>query len=316
MKHPLCIFLLSFYATFVENHGWAQKSGYPSGISPDAIGHTLNSVVTIHTFTQEGGHRGARVGSGFFYNDRFVFTRRSVVEGADSIVIVLPDGRSVPSELVYCDGVSEIAVLKHSLDRVTPIRYGESQCLTPNTTVAILGNSLGVFPSVTLGRFIRHRKDGLLELESLIPPGNCGSPVFSPSGTIVGMVVGNCCDSLKSKQSTVLAIPSEQFLEVAKSIDKMRSQKGWIGISVVNLENGEEGVRVVEVMQGGPAHKANIMIGDTLLYFEGERIRNAQELAKRVREIQPHTTVSFIRKNRGEKSLCKVEVGALPLTTP
>lgn len=312
MKSPLCFFLSFLYATLAENYVWAQKPGSPSEVSPEAIGQTLNSVVTIHTFITEGTHRLARVGSGFFYNDRFVFTRRSVIESADSIVILLPDGRFAPTELVYCDGVSEIAVLKHSLDRVAPIRYGESKRLTPNTTLAILGNSLGVFPSVTLGRFIGHRKDGLLELESLIPPGNCGSPVFSPSGTLVGMIVGNCCDTIKSKQNTVLAIPSERFSEVVRSIEKMRSKKGWIGISVVNLENGEDGVRVVKVVKGSPADKANIRIGDTLFYFEGQRIHKAHELAQWVKERPPSTTVSFIRKNRGEKSVCTLEVGSSP----
>lgn len=309
MKHLLCFLL---YVSLIENSAWAQKIEISSGISPDAIDQTLNSVVTIHTFSREGTHRGTRVGSGFFYNDRFVFTRRSVVEGADSILILLSDGRSAPAELVYCDGVFEIAVLKHSLDRVTSIRYGDSQRLTPNTTLTILGNSLGVFPSVTLSRFIAHRKDGLLELEGLIPPGNCGSPVFSPGGTIVGMIVGNCCDSVHSGKNTVLAIPSERFLEVAKSIEKSISQKGWIGVSVVNLENAEYGVRVVEVLEGSPAHKANIIIGDTLLSFEGKRIRNAQELARWVRAKSPHTIVSFLRRNRGEESLCKVEIGSFP----
>lgn len=314
MKLPLCFFLSFLSVPFVENLVWAQKTGNISDLSPNAIGYTLHSVVTVQTFARDGEHSCTRVGSGFFYNDQFVFTRRSVVEGADSIVILLPDGRSVPTELVYSDEVSEIAVLKHSLDRVTPIRSGESQRLRPNTTLTILGNSLGVFPSVTLGRFIGHRKDGLLELEGLIPPGNCGSPVFSPSGTLVGMIIGNCCDSLGSKQSTVLAIPSERFLELARSVEKMCLKKGWIGVSVVNLENGEHGVRVVEVVAGSPADKAHIMVGDTLLYFEGQRIPNAHKLAQWVRERQPLTTVTFIRKNRGEESFCKVEVGSFPLS--
>ena len=63
------------------------------------------SVVRIHGFYSEGeSQKSRRAGTGFIYNEQgFLVTRDNCVEGADSIVVFLSDGRESPAWIVYCD---------------------------------------------------------------------------------------------------------------------------------------------------------------------------------------------------------------------
>jgi S1-C subfamily serine protease len=294
----------------------AASSLAPEGEIAATVQKAQNSAVSIKTVSNTANSGWTRVGSGFLYQQHFVVTRRSVVDRADSIEIALPDGRSSRARLVHCDGCTEIAVLEHALDDVTPVQIGKTSGLCKGTPLTVLGNSFGIFPSVTLGRFLTKRQDGLIEIDGMIPPGNCGSPVLDSNGRLIGMIVGRFQDKREPSRVVGLAMPSETVQSfLCKIIKTPNARTGWIGVSVVDLTGtaGRIGVRVVGVTADGPAHQAEICVGDTIIRFQGNPIHSAQELASRVKDSLPDSKINFSIQRGKQETLRSVKVGRLPL---
>jgi S1-C subfamily serine protease len=288
-----------------------------------AVRQAQNSVVSIQTVAATADSGCAVVGSGFLYGPHYIVTRLSVIVRTDSIEIALGDGRTAPARLLQYDEATEIAVLEHGLDCVVPVRMGQSSDLVGGNQLAILGNSLGIFPSVTLGRFIGRRSDGLLEIDGLIPAGNCGSPVLDAGGKLVGMIVGRFQDDRDQSRVMGVALPAESIQKTLTWVQRRPARSGWIGISVVDLATNKPaagrtsadgpatrgtagggpiaGVRVVGVVAGGPADKAEITVGDTIVRLMGKPVHSAWQMAEWVKTASPQSKVTFsIRKDGRE----------------
>ena len=277
------------------------------------------SVVSIQTFASKSKKGLCRVGSGFIYNEAgFVVTRQSVVNGGDSVVVTLTDGRQETAWVVYRDEDTEMALLKLPYDDIHPIPLGNASNLKAGSQITVLGNSLGVFPSVTLGTFIGRRADGLLDLGVMVPPGNSGSPVLDESGQLIGILAGRIMES-ENRQGMIakmgIALPVERIREIVDpALLSLSGKKGWIGISVVDLEDRDlgKGVRVVNLVSGGPADRAGICLGDTIIGFEGESVRYAHELAEWVQQSAPDREIQFIISTGGEEMVKSVKVNPKP----
>lgn len=323
MRRERCILLLAILLIL----DWAvqaqPKGGENSTIDVGCgmaklVKRAQASVVSVRTFLSECGREWSRVGSGFIYSeDGFIVTRRSVVQSGDSIVVTLADGRSSTVWVVHYDENTEVALLNLPLPNLLPIPMGESSELALQSQLTVLGNSLGVFPSVTLGTYLGRRPDGMLELSCVIPPGNCGSPVLDETGHIVGILAGRVKRKIKEKEESKMGVvlPIEKVRDtVDKILKHLYKVRGWVGISVIDLEYKVlgRGVRVVGVVPGGPAARAEICTGDTVVEFDGQSIHNAKELADWVKQTSPnHQAVFLVRK--GEKEIAhRVRVGAMP----
>jgi S1-C subfamily serine protease len=279
------------------------------------------SVVSIQTFTSKSKKGFCRVGSGFIYNEAgFVVTRQSVINGGDSIVVTLTDGRQETAWVVYRDEDTEMALLKLPYDDIHPIPLGNASDLKTGSQITVLGNSLGVFPSVTLGTFIGKRADGLLDLGVVVPPGNSGSPVLDESGQLIGILAGRVMKS-GNRQGVMgkmgIALPVERIREIVDpALHSLSMKKGWIGITVVDLEGrySGKGVRVVNLVSGGPADRAGICLGDTIIGVEGESVRYAHELAEWVQQSAPDRKIRFIISTGGKEIAKSVNVSPKPWT--
>jgi S1-C subfamily serine protease len=285
---------------------YAAFAGCPPEAQQSAVAAARNSVVSVETFSRAGGRGWIRVGSGFLYGTGIVITRNSVIQGADSIAVMLADGRTASVELAASDSLTQVAFLRHRIDGVRPLQFHSASSLPEGLPLTILGNSLGVFPSVTLSRFKRKTHDGFLEIDARIPPGNCGSPVLDASGGVVGMIIGTAHAEEDKTGPVGIALPSESIRRV---LDRITSAEkgGWIGISVLDLP-GIDGLRVVDVVRGGPAEAASIGVGDTLIRVSGKGPGNALELADRIRKSAPDTKLNLTVRNNGVETVRTVKV--------
>ncbi len=283
-----------------------------------AVQKALPSVLSVETVS--GGVQDAwtRVGSGFLFGDRYAVTRKTVIDGADSIVIALTDGRRAPARLVACDPATGTAVLEHGMTGITPIPPHESPEPAEGAALAVLGNSIGVFPSVTLARFISSRPDGLMEIDGMIPPGNSGSPVLDETGRLTAVIIGWVQDGATPPVVTGLALPASKVLRFLSSLREQRERAGWIGLSAVDLTGKEHrtGVKVVSLLPGGPADLAELSVGDTIVRFQDEPVRRAADLAERVRCTAPDSRITFTIRNGGKESVRKVKVSTMPRRSP
>ena len=271
-----------------------------------SIGSLKMSVVSIKTtFTVDRGPRW-KIGSGFvFHEDGFVLTRRSVVEGGDSITVTFSDGRRMMGWVVGADETADVVVLKLPVRSIPAMRLGETTGLRTRSEVLVLGNSLGVFPSLSMGFFVERGPDSVLILEGAVPPGNAGSPLLDSRGRVVGILVGKLLSDRifrTEDKNVAVALPIEQVRRVmAQAVEQYSQGKGYIGMSVVPLagSTASSGVRVTSLAPGGAADRAGICPGDTIVGFEGEPVFDPGDLAQKVHKISPSTKVAFaIRKGK------------------
>lgn len=262
------------------------------------------NVVTILSYLTENGKKWSRVGSGFLWGkEGFVITRQNVVDGVDSIIISLVDGRKSRAWAVCHDTDNGISVLKTETDLIASLPIGKTSTLEPSSRLTILGNSLGIFPSLTLATFLGKDPDGMMRLTAEIPPGNCGSPVLDGSGKLVGLLAGRLLDeqSEETDRPISLALGVEEINRSIADLRKfIKDQNGWVGLTAVDLDEDMGGIRVIAVEPNGPCARAGIIEGDTLLEFEGKEIGSVHQVAESVKSRKPGDKVVFTVK-KGEK---------------
>lgn len=80
--------------------------------------------------------------------------------------------------------------------------------------------------------------------------------------------------------------------ERPERLDRDRIRRGWIGIEPVDVpeglrrwwgRDGESGVLLGDVTQGGPAWRAGVRPGDLVLAVDGEPVARARELVRAIR---------------------------------
>jgi S1-C subfamily serine protease len=276
------------------------------------------SIVSIHTFYSKGERPISRVGTGFIINKHgYLVTRYNCIREADSMIVCLSDGRESHAWIIHCDPNTEVAVLKIPLEGLTPIAMGQSSDLSQDATLALLGNSLGVFPSLTLVKFSGVESDGMLGLSAMVPPGNCGSPLVNERGESVGVFMGRICRKrrLLSEGVTDIGLPIERVQTLVDSVlNDQHAQGGWIGVSVVDMtkKNLNKGVKVVRLVPGGPADQSNIAVGDVFLEFQGRSILNARELAKWVQNTPPNDRIEILVQKKSELLKKHINVQTMP----
>ena len=273
-----------------------------------------SAVVSICTFVFDGNEVLSRIGSGWLYgDDGIVVTRQSVIQGGDSIEITFYNGQRYPAIVLDCDPVSQVALLKaddlvkkgFSGPAPTPLKKGDC--------VILLGNSLGVFPSVTLGHIITFRPNGYYLFDGSVPPGNSGGPIFNRQGQLVGMLAGRVHSDFQEEPVGV-AVPYMNIQPVLERfITFARKRLGWIGLYVSNLDSSDKtGVRVIGVIPGSPADRAAIIRGDTLVTLDGDPILSGEALARRIQSMNPNVKVSFDIRRSNHVESTMVEVGRIP----
>jgi S1-C subfamily serine protease len=138
------------------------------------------------------------LGSGVIIDARgYIATNHHVVENANGLSVVLADGRQVVAQLVVSDPAQDLAIIKISVDNLTPIKWGDSTSARPGQMVYAIGSPLGDFPnSVSLGiisglnralEMNNHVIDGLLQTDAAVNRGSSGGPLVNSRGEMIGI---------------------------------------------------------------------------------------------------------------------------------
>ena len=99
--------------------------------------------------------------------------------------------------------------------------------------------------------------------------------------------------------------------------------RGWIGVQIqqvtpdiaesLGLKNAE-GALVAEPQANSPAAKAEIQSGDLITAVDGQPVKNARELAKKISSMAPGTSVKLGIWRKGEDKQLTLTLGELPVT--
>ena len=188
------------------------------------------AVVQVNVTTQGGGG----LGSGVIIDKRgYIVTNNHVVNGAQSIEVVLYDGTSIKNvQLVGTDPADDLAVLKITppAANLTVANLGDSSSLIVGQDVLAIGNPLGITQTVTngiisaLGRNVNEQNGAIIpnaiQTDAPINPGNSGGALVDMQGNLVGIPTLTAIDpEFNTPASGVgFAIPSNRVKYIATQL--------------------------------------------------------------------------------------------------
>ena len=289
------------------------------------------SVVNIRT--PRG--RGEGQGSGVIIDpDGYIITNNHVVEGVDTAEIQLSDGRRGDAIVVGVDPVTDIAVLKTTMDDLVAAEWGDSNDLQVGDLVWALGSPFGLQKSITFGILSAKERRGItgsrviqefLQTDAAVNPGNSGGPLVNHEGKVVGI---NTAIIGPSYQGISFAVPSELAkMSYEAVLEHGYVPRGFLGVrpeevpdelaSELELERGK-GVLVAQVERSTPAAEAGLRRFDVILSWNGAEYDDPTLLSRAIAATPvgdevPVTVVRATRKGP-EKINLKVKVAARPKT--
>mgnify|MGYP002755831597 FL=1 len=269
------------------------------------------------------------MGSGFIISpDGYIMTNNHVVADADEIIVRLSDRSELEAKLIGADPRSDVALLKVEGKNLPVVRLGKADDLKVGEWVLAIGSPFGFDHSVTAG--IVSAKGRNLPSDSYVPfiqtdvainPGNSGGPLFNLQGEVVG-INSQIFTRSGGFMGLSFAIPMEVAMQVA---DQLKADgkvtRGWLGVVIqeVNKDLAESfgldkpaGALVAQVLEGGPADKGGLQVGDVILSLNGKPIIMSADLPHLVGGLKPGEKAELNVVRDGSRRKLDVTIGTLP----
>ncbi len=329
VKLSRAVFVSLIVVLFVTPISMAQASTEDEQNNIEVYEAAAPGVVNITTISVERDfffnvvpRQGAGSGA-IIDNEGYILTNYHVIQDSRRLEVTLADGSKWQGKLVGTDPDNDLAVIKIDAPshKLTVIPMGDSDHLLVGQKILAIGNPFGLGQTLTtgvissLGRTLRAQNNTLMEdiiqIDASINPGNSGGPLLDSSGKLIGINT-----AIFSPTGASVGIGFAVPVNIAKRIIPELIAQGyyaypWIGASVTTLLSGDSraldfaidsGALVVEIVRGGPAHKAGlrggnrrvrlgnrILIagGDVVVAADGKSVGTADGLIRIIREKRP-----------------------------
>ena len=260
---------------------------------------------------------GSSSGTGVVLSaDGYIVTNAHVVSGAQSIQVLLTDGRTLSAQLVGADGLSDLAVLYVQAGNLIPADFGDSSQLRVGDAVVAIGDPLGVELRGTMTDGIvsainRDVETGgrtmtLIQTNAALNSGNSGGPLINCHGQVIGintMKIGAFSDTA-GVEGLGFAIPSVTAKEI---VDQLLSQgyvsgRPSLGLSGEWVSEFNQKFRHIPaglyITQADDA--SAIAAQDIILSVDGVRVTAEEELTSVLyaHEVGDVVSVIFYRNGR------------------
>ncbi len=277
---------------------------------------------------RDGGapHRG--VGSGFIISaDGQIVTNHHVVNGADSVVVKLADGRSFDATVIGGDPLTDIALLKVDTDADLPaVRFGSSEAMRAGDEVVAVGNPFGLGGTVTSGIISATSRniqagpfDDFIQTDAAINRGNSGGPLFNTDGEVIG--VNTAIYSPDGGSVGIgFSVPSDLVQTIVADLqDDGTVTRGWLGVQIKPMPeeiasvlgfDSPRGAMIEAVTEDSPADRAKLRKGDIILSFDGTEISDLRDLTRAVALTDPDRTAEIVLLHKGKEVTRQVTVGS------
>ncbi len=302
------------------------------------------SVVNITTESEGAGFFGDETstgtGSGFVIDKKgHILTNFHVVENAENVQVTLYDGATHGARVIGVDASNDTAVVQVNVpeDKLSPVALGESSKLLVGQKILALGNPFGLERTLTTGiissldRSLRAKNGrmikGIIQTDAAINPGNSGGPLLNSKGEVIGMNTA-IVSQVGQSAGISFAVPINSIKRIVGSlIEHGRVIRADLGITRVYKTN--EGLLVVNVVEGGPADHAGIRqirtrvvnyggfrvqrpdpsTADIIVAVNHKRVHNVDELLSEVEAHSPGQTVKVTVIRNGEPVDVAVRLG-------
>ena len=325
--------------TGIVSYRLAAEQAMPSVVSIQATSRVrlpsnhplLNDPMFRRFFGPEGrAEPGGGLGSGVVLAaDGLIVTNHHVIDAAEDIEVIAPDGRRAKAKIVGGDPETDLAVLRVSLSELKPIAVGNAEEARVGDPVLAIGNPFGVGQTVTMGIISALGRNQLgintfenfIQTDAAINPGNSGGPLVDAEGRLLGI---NTAIYSRTGGSLGIgfAIPVSTVRNVVDQIVATGAvTRGYIGVEPQDItpEMAEafklprrEGAIIAGLLRNGPAEKAGVKVGDILLEVDGQTVRNTAGMLNLISQLKPGAQADLKFLREGKEISLKVQVGKRP----
>jgi S1-C subfamily serine protease len=247
-------------------------------------------------------------------------TNSHVVQGANEIVLALPDGTLRAAKLRGVDPDTDLALLSVDSEGLRPIGLGNSKELAVGDVVLAVGNPLGVGQTVTQGIVSAVGRKGIginpienwIQTDAAINPGNSGGALIDSAGRLVGINTAILSRGGGS-EGIGFAIPVEIVQQVVASLSQHgRVSRGYLGVSTEAAPRGRPGALIVAIQRNGPADRGGMAPGDIVVRLGEREINEPDDLVGATLALEPGTKVTAEILREGRRDTLEIVLGRRP----
>ena len=309
-----------------------------------AVANVLTKATEYGFFMDPVPVEGA--GSGFIIDPRgYILTNYHVVEGAQSIEVVLGDQSRHSAKYIGADQRNDVALIKIDPKgkQLTSLKLGDSNALQVGQKVLAIGNPFGFQSTLTtgvisaLGRTVRTSQSTAIEeaiqTDAAINRGNSGGPLIDSRGEVIG-INSAIYTPTGATAGIGFAIPINTAKNIANDlITSGRVHRAFLGIQTIPIAGGlaealdlpvQEGLLVEVANKGGPAAAAGIhggdravlaglrqfyIGGDVIVAIDGQKVADQFDLNLILNHHRPGDTVNVTVYRGGKKMDIPVKLG-------
>ena len=312
-----------------------------------AVANILTKATEYDFFMDPVPVEGA--GSGFVIDPKgFILTNNHVIEGAQTIEVVLGDQSRYAAKVVGADPRNDVALIKiePKSKQLVALPLGDSSTIQVGQKVLAIGNPFGFQSTLTtgvisaLGRTVQTSQttfiDEAIQTDAAINRGNSGGPLINSHGEVIGI-----SSAIYTPSGTTagigFAIPINTAKRIAHDlITDGRVHQAFLGVETISVGGGlaealdlpvQEGLLVQTLTRGGPAAQAGLhggdriaqagmrrfyVGGDVIVAIDSQKVANQLDVNLVLNKKRPGDSVSVTVYRGGKKMDISVKLGERP----
>jgi S1-C subfamily serine protease len=288
-------------------------------------------------------------GSGFVIDAKgYILTNFHVVQGAQTIEVVLGDQSRHAAKFIGADQRNDVALIKiePGAKPLAVLALGDSNTLQVGQKVLAIGNPFGFQSTLTtgvvsaLGRTVQTGQNTLIDeaiqTDAAINRGNSGGPLINTHGEVIGINSAIYTPS-GTTAGIGFAIPINTAKRIAHDlITDGRVHQAFIGVETIPINESfaealglpaQEGLLVQTTTRGGPAAEAGIkggdrvaqagmrrfyIGGDVITAIDGQKVTTQLDVNLVLNKKRPGDGVKVSLFRGGKKMDVEVKLGERP----
>jgi len=327
-----------------------NSANFIEGTIAEVASRVAPGVVSIVTETRTTGWFGqsstaTSAGTGMIVTkDGYVLTNKHVVDGANSIQVVLDSGETYSKvTLVGTDPLNDVAFLKiNDVDNLPTVTLGDSKTINAGQPVIAIGNALGQYQNTITygiisgtGRSLTayssdytsaENLNDMIQTDAAINSGNSGGPLVNAAGEVIGINTATTAEA----DGIGFAIPISSIKGMLNNIIKKNvADRAYMGVYYVNITpdiavtydlpvtagayiNNSQGTAVIK---DGPSDLAGLKDKDIITKINGIEVGKMGSVSSLIGEYMPGDTVQLTILRDGKEQTLKLTLGSYQETT-
>jgi S1-C subfamily serine protease len=309
-----------------------------------AVANILTKATEYDFFMDPVPVEGA--GSGFVIDPKgYILTNNHVVEGAQTIEVVLGDQSRYPAKFIGADPRNDVALIKiePKSKPLVALPLGDSSAIQVGQKVLAIGNPFGFQSTLTtgvvsaLGRTVQTSQttfiDEAIQTDAAINRGNSGGPLINSRGEVIG-INSAIYTPTGTTAGIGFAIPINTAKRIAHDlITDGRVHQAFLGVETISVGGGlaealdlpvQDGLLVQTVTRGGPAAQSGLhggdriaqagmrrfyIGGDVITAIDGQKVSTQLDVNLALNKKRPGDSVTVTVYRGGKKLDISVKLG-------